>query len=84
MADAFDPDVHEHSSNPFAAFLPGNGPECMVCPFCLLLYGLRTARPEVMDHLMKASLEIVLAVKAVVDTAAEKQQQTGLHRIPIS
>jgi hypothetical protein len=84
VTDGFDHAGHAEAGNPFAAFLPGNGPECMVCPFCLLLYGLRTARPEAMEHLMKASLEIVLAMKAVVDSAAEKQQHTGLHRIPIS
>jgi hypothetical protein len=91
-------DRHEHgngSGSPFAAFaslfgegsplVPGNGPECAVCPVCLLLYGIRQARPEVMEHLTKASLELVLAMKAVVDSAAEKQDRGGgLHRIPIS
>lgn len=71
-----------HAGSPFT---PGNAPECMVCPFCLLLYGLRHAKPEVVDHLMKASMEIVLAVKAVVDATAERQeQQDALRRIPIS
>lgn len=92
---------HEHThdggdrGSPFAAFasllgegsplIPGNAPECAVCPICLLIYGIRQARPEVMEHLMKASLELVLAMKAVVDSAAEKHERGGsLSRIPIS
>ena len=66
-------------------FVPGNGPECMACPICLLLYGVRQARPEVTEHLLKASMELVLAMKAVVDSAAERQSAGGsLRRIPIS
>jgi hypothetical protein len=65
--------------------VPGNGPECMACPICLVLYGLRQARPEVTEHLLKASMELVLAMKAVVDSAAERQSAGGsLRRIPIS
>ncbi|MCA1831713.1 MAG: hypothetical protein ABR548_07805 [Actinomycetota bacterium] len=65
-------------------FIPGNGPECLVCPVCLMLYGLRQARPEVIEHLSKATMEILLAVKAVVDQAAEKAEPLdSLHRIPV-
>lgn len=74
------PFEHEHRANPF---IPGNGPECMVCPFCLVLYGVRQARPEVMEHLQKAALEMVMAVKAMVDQAADKMERDSLHRIPV-
>lgn len=76
------PFEHEHTprSNPF---IPGNGPECMVCPFCLMLFGLRQVRPEVMEHLQRASFEMVMAVKAFVDQAAEKMERESLHRIPV-
>lgn len=74
------PFEHEHKGNPF---IPGNGPECMVCPFCLVLYGVRQARPEVMEHLQNAALEMVMAVKAFVDQAAEKMERDSLHRIPV-
>ena len=65
-------------------FVPGNGPECMACPFCLLLYAIRQAKPEAMEHLLKASMELVLAMKSVVDSAAAKQETGSLRRIPIS
>jgi len=85
MTDEFG---HEHTGSPFDslkdAFTPGNGPECMVCPICLMLYGLRQARPEVMEHLVKASTEMILAFKAIVDQAAAKaESNSSLHRITI-
>lgn len=77
-------------SNPFGEeskgnpFIPGSGPECVMCPFCLMLYGVRHTRPEVMDHLQKAAFELLMAGKAFLEQAAEKVgPDEALHRIPV-
>jgi hypothetical protein len=49
-----------------------------------MLYGLRQARPEVVEHLSKATMELMLAAKAVIDEAAAKAGPAeSLHRIPV-
>ncbi len=45
----------------------GGAPECQVCPVCLGLAALRQARPEVLEHLVKAGAELLLAVRALLD-----------------
>ena len=45
--------------------------ECLVCPFCLGLAALRQARPEAFEHLLKAGAELLLAVRALLEPAAE-------------
>ena len=44
--------------------------ECLACPICAGLRGLRQARPEVVDHLVKAAAELLLAVRALVEPVA--------------
>ncbi len=78
-------------SGPFAAFgsMPwGNTQDCMLCPFGLTFFALRNTKPEVMEHLMKAGMELALAFKAVVEAAAERMGSQepgndGLKRITI-
>jgi len=41
--------------------------ECQACPICMGLAALRQARPEVMEHLMKAGAELFLAARALLD-----------------
>jgi hypothetical protein len=46
-------------------------PECQVCPFCQALAALREARPEAVEHLVKAGAELLLAAKALLDGGPE-------------
>lgn len=65
-------------------FTPGEAPECMACPVGLLFFGLREVRPEVMEHLMKAAMELFLAAKAFIDAAEERMdRRSPLERITI-
>ncbi|AXV07489.1 hypothetical protein DVS28_a2810 [Euzebya pacifica] len=47
----------------------GGSPECSLCPICVALQALGSARPDVTTHLLSAARELALAVK----TAAEGQ-----------
>jgi hypothetical protein len=49
----------------------GPAPECQSCPICAGLAALREARPEAVEHLVKAGVELVLAAKALLDGAGE-------------
>jgi len=49
----------------------GQAPECQICPICAGLAALREARPEAVEHLVKAGAELLLAVRALLDGAAE-------------
>jgi hypothetical protein len=40
--------------------------ECGACPLCAGLAALRQARPEAVEHLVKAGTELLLAVRARV------------------
>jgi hypothetical protein len=42
-------------------------PECQTCPICAGLAALREARPEAVDHLVKAGAELLLAARALLD-----------------
>lgn len=74
----------------FFGSLPwGNTQDCMMCPFGLMFFALRNTKPEVMEHLTKAGIELALAFKGVVDAAAERlghepSAEDGLQRITIS
>ena len=46
-------------------------PECQICPFCQALAALRQARPEAVEHLVKAGAELLLAARALLEGAAE-------------
>ncbi|HEV2892435.1 MAG TPA: hypothetical protein VG411_01670 [Actinomycetota bacterium] len=49
----------------------GQAPECQFCPFCAGLAALREARPEAVEHLVKAGAELLLAARALLDGVAE-------------
>ena len=49
----------------------GQAPECQACPICAGLAALREARPEAVEHLVKAGAELLLAARALLDGAAE-------------
>jgi hypothetical protein len=49
----------------------GQASECQLCPICAGLAALRSARPEAVEHLVKAGAELLLAAKALLDGAAK-------------
>jgi hypothetical protein len=55
----------------------GQGPECQLCPICSGLAALRGARPEAFEHLVKAGAELLLAARALLETAAEPEGGAG-------
>lgn len=71
-------EAHRHSR-------PGDSPECLLCPVCVLLQALTTARPEVTQHLAAAGRELTLALKAALDDHADAHDgaRERLRRIKI-
>ena len=66
----------------------GQHPVCSVafCPICMVVSALGDARPELVEHLLVASREMLLAARAVIDArleTMEEQPTTGLQRIEI-
>jgi hypothetical protein len=64
----------------------GHSPECQVCPICMGLAALRQARPEVLEHLMKAGTELVLAARALLEAGeadAPARRSAGMQRIRV-
>jgi hypothetical protein len=65
----------------------GRGHVCPVafCPVGMALTFAEASRPEVVQHLMAAGQELLLAVKAIIDARAEAAQRgSGLERIAIT
>ncbi len=65
---------------------PSRQPVCPVgfCPVGMALTFADTVRPEVVEHLMRAGAELLLAVKAVVDARVEGLgRESPLERITI-
>jgi hypothetical protein len=58
----------------------GRAPECRLCPICAGLAALRDARPEAVEHLVKAGVELLLAARALLDAAAPDGQATQRRR----
>lgn len=58
------------------------------CPIGLALSTVQGAAPDVMEHLLKAAQEFLLAARAVIDNRAKdfegRSEDGGLHRIEIS
>ena len=69
---------------------PGKEHVCNVafCPIGLALTTMQGAAPDVVEHLLKATQELLLAARAVIDTRAKDVEgepgESGLHRIEIS
>ncbi len=65
---------------------PPRQPVCPVgfCPVGMALTVAGTVRPEVVEHLMRAGAELLLAMKAVIDARAEGLgRESPLERITI-
>ena len=70
---------------PPSRFQPGFAPECMACPIGLVFFAMKNTKPEVMDHLMKAGLEMFQAIRALMEQYNDRWEQAQtLQRIPIS
>ena len=50
-----------------AAAAAGQAPECQFCPLCQAMAALRSARPEAVEHLLKAGAELLLAARALLE-----------------
>jgi hypothetical protein len=63
----------------------GAAPECLVCPLCMGVAALRQARPEAMEHLLKAGAELLEAWRALMEPrpAGERERPGGLQRIDV-
>lgn len=58
----------------------GQAPECQSCPICAGLAALREARPEAVEHLVKAGAELLLAARALLDGVAEPARGPAARR----
>ena len=66
------------------AAAPGQAPECQICPICAGLAALRSARPEAVEHLLKAGAELLLAARALLEgDGAAAPASDGLQHIDI-
>jgi hypothetical protein len=58
----------------------GQAPACQICPICAGLAALRGARPEAVEHLVKAGAELLLAAKALLEGPAEPAGEPARRR----
>lgn len=60
-------------------------PICQVamCPICTLVAATGQVRPEVVEHLIKAGMEFMLAVKAIVDARTEGHGPARMEKIEV-
>ena len=63
----------------------GATPECVVCPLCMGIATLRQARPETVEHLLKAGAELLAAFRSLIDPpdSGEGGRPGGIQRIDI-
>jgi hypothetical protein len=55
----------------------GAAGECVACPLCAGLAALRQARPEAVEHLVKAGTELLLAARALLGGPAPDGRQAS-------
>jgi hypothetical protein len=55
----------------------GQAPECQFCPLCQAMAALRSARPEAVEHLLKAGAELLLAARALLEGDGEAAPGAG-------
>jgi hypothetical protein len=80
MARAAKDPVHEAAANaePHDETNEGRG-TCPVawCPICLAVTTVQPLRPELLEHLLKAGTEMLLALRAVIDARADEMTGDG-------
>lgn len=83
----------QHGPDPDAADASSTGAShvCTValCPICFAVSAMQPLAPEVIEHLLKAGTELLLAVKAVVESRTdqvrpEADEGRRLERIDIA
>jgi hypothetical protein len=66
-------------------FQPGFAPECMACPIGMFFYAMKNTKPDAMEHLMRAAMELFQAFKSVMESYTERWEQVEkIQRIDIS
>ncbi len=61
------------------------GPECRVCPLCQVLSVVRTAQPEVFEHLVTAADAFAAAVRTAVEAyVSPRRADVPVERIDIT
>jgi hypothetical protein len=50
------------------------------CPICLTVTTVQPMKPELVEHLLKAGTEMLLALRAVVDARADEMTADGSGR----
>jgi hypothetical protein len=55
----------------------GQAPECQFCPLCQAMAALRSARPEAVEHLLKAGAELLLAARSLLEGEGEAAPSGG-------
>jgi hypothetical protein len=74
-----------HAPAAAAAAAAHQGPECRVCPLCQVLAVVRTAQPEVFEHLVVAADAFAQAVRVAAETwAAPRRSGVPVERIDIT
>jgi hypothetical protein len=58
----------------------GQAPECQTCPLCQAMAALRSARPEAVEHLLKAGAELLLAARSLLDGEGDREPGAGDDR----
>ena len=53
----------------------GQAPECQFCPLCQAMAALRSARPEAVEHLLKAGTELLLAARSLLEGEEDDQDE---------
>jgi len=66
----------------------GSGPICSVafCPICLAVSAIGDVKPEMVEHLLLAGREMLLAIRTVIDQRLETMEEASkstLQRISI-
>ena len=61
------------AGEPDAGATHEDAPACPVawCPVCMAVTAVQPLHPEVMEHLLKAGTELLMAVRAVLDVRAD-------------
>jgi hypothetical protein len=79
MAEAAKDDAKGSPSEPAAADAaaePHAQTGCPVawCPICMAVTAVQPLKPEVIEHLLKAGTEMLLAFRGVIDARADEMQ----------
>jgi hypothetical protein len=75
-----DDQQHTHAGGATPPHGIGGGPECTLCPVCVLLQAVSSVRPEVTQHLLNAGRELTLALTAMLEAQAEAYEHASTRQ----